>query len=163
MASGWPPSPKFVPSAQVRARIQSSVVGSWESAGIRVEPSGNVVVMTGASPHGQGQETAFAQLVADAFGIDIDAITVLHGDTDLVTHGVGTMGSRGLVVGGSAVRMAIDKISAKATRIAAHLLDTTADQVDLIAGQFTVRGAERSLELSRRRARRPRLERSNPG
>ena len=123
-------------------------IGSWESAGIRVEPSGNVVVMTGASPHGQGQETAFAQLVADAFGIDIDAITVLHGDTDLVTHGVGTMGSRGLVVGGSAVRMAIDKISAKATRIAAHLLDTTADQVDLVAGQFTVRGAERSLSFS---------------
>ena len=121
--------------------------GYWESAGIRVEPTGNVVVMTGASPHGQGQETAFAQIVADAFAVGIDDVVVVHGDTDVVTHGVGTFGSRGLVVGGTAVCMALDKITAKAKRIAAHLLDTTEDQVVFKDGEFTVPGAERKMSF----------------
>ena len=119
--------------------------GLWESAQLRVEPSGNVVVMTGTSPHGQGGETAFAQIVADAFGIGINDVVVLHGDTDVVTHGVGTYGSRALVVGGTAVHMAANKIVTKATRIAAHLLDTSADQVAFQNGTFTVRGAQRTL------------------
>ncbi len=122
--------------------------GTWESAEVRVEPTGAVVVMTGVSPHGQGQETAFAQMVADAFGVGIDDVSVLHGDTDVVTHGVGTFGSRGLVVGGTALRMATDKIAAKATRIAAHLLDTTAEQVGFADGEFTVKGAERRLTFA---------------
>jgi carbon-monoxide dehydrogenase large subunit len=116
--------------------------GTWESAELRVEPSGSVTVMTGVSPHGQGQETAFAQLVADAFGIPIDSVTVLHGDTDVVTHGVGTFGSRGLVVGGSAVHMAIGKIVAKAKRIAAHKFGTDPERIDFTDGFFTQRGAE---------------------
>jgi len=119
--------------------------GSWESAEVRVEPTGAVVVMTGASPHGQGQETAFAQMAADAFGVDIDEVVVLHGDTDVVTHGVGTFGSRGLVVGGTAVRMALDKITAKAKRIAAHLLDTTQEQIVFREGEFTVSGGARKM------------------
>ena len=119
--------------------------GSWESGMVRVEPTGNVIITTGASPHGQGQETAFAQLAADAFGVDIGDVEVLHGDTDVVTHGVGTFGSRGLVVGGTAVHMALDKVKAKAARIAAHLLDARADQVSWDGEAFRVAGGERKL------------------
>jgi carbon-monoxide dehydrogenase large subunit len=116
--------------------------GTWESADLRVEPTGGVTVMTGASPHGQGQETAFAQMVGDAFGIDLDEVTVLHGDTDVVTHGVGTFGSRGLVVGGTAVHMAAQKILVKARRIAAHLLKTDESEIDFENGMFMRRAAE---------------------
>ena len=119
--------------------------GTWESAGVRVEPSGNVTVLTGVSPHGQGQETVFAQLVADAFGIGVEDVEVVHGDTDVVQHGVGTFGSRGIAVGGAALVRALEKIQAKATRIAAHLLDTTPDAVDLEDGTFHVRGGERGM------------------
>ena len=120
----------------------ASRAGTWESAELRVEPTGAVTVMTGVSPHGQGQETAFAQLVADAFGISIDDVTVVHGDTDIVTHGVGTFGSRGLVVGGTAVVMAIGKIVSKAKRIAAHRFKTSEDRIDFRDGLFTQAGAE---------------------
>jgi carbon-monoxide dehydrogenase large subunit len=116
--------------------------GTWESAELRVEPSGAVTVMTGVSPHGQGQETAFAQLVADAFGIGLDDVTVVHGDTDVVTHGVGTFGSRGLVVGGTAVHMAVQKLVAKAKRIAAHKFQTSEERIDFGDGFFTQPGAE---------------------
>ncbi len=119
--------------------------GWWESAEIRVEPTGDVVVMTGISPHGQGQETAFAQLTADALGVDIDAVSVLHGDTDVVTAGVGTMGSRGLVVGGTAVHMALGKIADKAKRLAANLLDTTEAMIDFKDGVFQVSGSDRAM------------------
>jgi carbon-monoxide dehydrogenase large subunit len=122
--------------------------GFWESAELRVEPTGAVTVMTGASPHGQGQETAFAQMVADAFGIGIEDVNVVHGDTDVVTHGVGTFGSRGLVVGGTAVHMAAQKILAKAKRIAAHLLDTTEERVSVEGGVFGVAGAARKLSFA---------------
>ncbi len=121
--------------------------GTWESASVRVEPTGNVTVMTGASPHGQGQETAFAQLAADALGIGIDDVVVVHGDTDLVPHGVGTFGSRGLIVGGTAVHMALEKVRAKARRIAAHLLDTVEGNVEFADGDFSVRGGERRLSF----------------
>jgi carbon-monoxide dehydrogenase large subunit len=119
--------------------------GFWESATVRVEPSGNAVVLTGISPHGQGQETAFAQMVADALGIGLDDVTVLHGDTDVVQHGVGTFGSRGLVVGGTALHMALGKVRAKAQRIAAHLLDAKEADVEFADGEFRVRGGTRSL------------------
>ena len=122
--------------------------GFWESAELRVEPTGAVTVMTGISPHGQGQETAFAQMVADQFGIEIDQVNVVHGDTDVVTHGVGTFGSRGIVVGGSAVHMAAQKILAKARRIAAHLLDTTEERVSVEAGVFSVVGGARKLSFA---------------
>jgi aerobic carbon-monoxide dehydrogenase large subunit len=117
--------------------------GTWESAEVRVEPTGNVTVLTGISPHGQGQETAFAQMVSDAFGVDIDDVSVVHGDTDVVPHGVGTFGSRGLVVGGTALRMATDKVLVKARRIAAHLLKLPEDRVAFEEGAF--RGGEVAL------------------
>jgi carbon-monoxide dehydrogenase large subunit len=116
--------------------------GTWESAELRVEPTGSVTVMTGVSPHGQGQETAFAQLVADAFGIGMDQVNVVHGDTDIVTHGVGTFGSRGLVVGGTAVHMAVQKIVTKAKRIAAHMFKADLERLDFSGGFFTQAGAE---------------------
>ena len=119
--------------------------GSWESGMVRVEPTGNVTITTGASPHGQGQETAFAQMAADAFGIEVTDVEVLHGDTDVVTHGVGTFGSRGLVVGGTAVHMALEKVKAKAARIAAHLLDAKPEQVTFDGEAFRVAGGERKL------------------
>ncbi|MGH7289106.1 MAG: xanthine dehydrogenase family protein molybdopterin-binding subunit, partial [Myxococcota bacterium] len=121
--------------------------GSWESGMVRVEPTGNVVITTGASPHGQGQETAFAQMAADAFGLDVNDVEVLHGDTDVVTHGVGTFGSRGLVVGGTAVHMALEKVKAKAARIAAHLLDTKPEQVEFDGESFRVAGGERKMSF----------------
>lgn len=121
--------------------------GLWESAEVRVEPTGAVCVMTGISPHGQGQETAFAQLVSDALGVGIDEVVVRHGDTDVVTHGVGTFGSRGIAVGGAALQMALERVVAKARRIAAHLLDTTEESLEFAGGEFRVRDAERSLHF----------------
>ena len=122
--------------------------GTWESANVRVEPSGRVWIGTGVSPHGQGQETTFAQLTADAFGVALEDVTVAHGDTDVVSHGVGTFGSRGLVVGGTALQLALDQISAKARRIAAHLLDATLEQVEWDGEAFRVRGGERAMSFA---------------
>jgi carbon-monoxide dehydrogenase large subunit len=84
-------------------------------------------------------------MVADAFGVDIDAVTVVHGDTDVVTHGVGTFGSRGMVVGGTALHMAIGKIQVKAKRIAAHLLRAKEDEIEMQQGSYAARGLERVL------------------
>ncbi len=122
-------------------------MGTWESATVRVEPSGNVTVYTGVSPHGQGQETAFAQMASDAFGVGLDDVVVVHGDTDQVQHGVGTFGSRGLAVGGTALHMALTKVHAKATRIAAHHLDAPVDQIEWDEGEFTVSGTDRTLSF----------------
>src|SRR5438105_711447 len=83
--------------------------GGWESATVRVEPTGKVTVLTGASPHGQGEETTFAQIVADQFGISPNDVTVLHGDTLAVPYGIGTFGSRATAVGGTAIYMAVQK------------------------------------------------------
>jgi carbon-monoxide dehydrogenase large subunit len=105
-----------------------------------MEISGKVTVITGVSPHGQGQETTFAQIVADRVGVPIEDIVVLHGDTNVAHYGRDTYGSRGTAVGGSAIVMCIDKIVAKAKTIAAHLLETTSDHVSLENGQFTAPG-----------------------
>jgi carbon-monoxide dehydrogenase large subunit len=110
----------------------------WDSATIRVEPTGSVTVLTGISPHGQGEETTFAQLVADELGIPIDNIAVVHGDTDIVQYGVGTFGSRGTAVGGSALKLAIETIQAKAIRIAAHQWEANPDDVEYRDGKIGV-------------------------
>ena len=112
----------------------------WDSATIRVEPTGSVTVLTGISPHGQGEETTFAQLVADELGIPIDNIAVVHGDTDNVQYGVGTFGSRGTAVGGSALKLAIETIQAKAIRIAAHQWEANSDDLEYRDGKIGVRG-----------------------
>jgi carbon-monoxide dehydrogenase large subunit len=112
----------------------------WDSATIRVEPTGAVTVLTGVSPHGQGEETTFAQVVADELGVPIEQITVLHGDTDKVQYGVGTFGSRGTAVGGAALKMAIDVIKAKAIQIAAHQWEANPADLEYRDGKIMVKG-----------------------
>lgn len=113
----------------------------WESARVRVEPSGKATVFSGASPHGQGQQTSFAQIVADGLGIDANDVTVVHGDTDVVPYGVGTFGSRGTVVGGSAVVYARDKVRAKMAKFAAMEFEADANDIEFEDGKVFVRSA----------------------
>ena len=113
-------------------------LGGFESAVVRLDPSGKVTVLTGASPHGQGEETSFAQLVADDLGVPFDDVEVIHGDTDIVPKGTGTFGSRSLVVGGSAILKASERVRDKASQIAAALLDIQPQQVVLEGGRFYV-------------------------
>lgn len=112
----------------------------WDSATVRVEPTGSVTVLTGISPHGQGEETTFAQIVADELGVPIEMITVVHGDTDKVQYGVGTFGSRGTAVGGAALKMALDVIKAKAIAIAAHQWEANPADVEYRDGKITIKG-----------------------
>jgi len=113
----------------------------WESARVRVEPTGKATVFSGASPHGQGQQTSFAQIVADGLGIDANDVTVVHGDTDVVPYGVGTFGSRGTVVGGSAVVYARDKVRAKMAKFAAMEFEADANDIEFEDGKVFVRSA----------------------
>ncbi len=115
--------------------------GNWESATVRVEPTGKVTVLTGSSPHGQGEETTFAQIVSDRLGVSVDDVVVVHGDTRAVPHGVGTFGSRNTAVGGSAVYLASTRIREKAMAIAAHLLEASPGDVVVDGAQFRVRGS----------------------
>jgi carbon-monoxide dehydrogenase large subunit len=98
--------------------------GGWESATVKIEPTGKVTVLTGASPHGQGEETTFAQVVADELGVDIDDVLVLHGDTAVVQYGIGTFGSRGTAVGGAALFYALQDLKAKLKKFGAMLLES---------------------------------------
>ena len=108
--------------------------GGWESATVRIEPTGKVTILTGASPHGQGEETSFAQIAADELGVSVNDSTVIHGDTAIVQYGIGTFGSRGLAVGGTAVYMAIQKLKSKAAKIAAHMLQC--ESATFVDGKF---------------------------
>src|SRR5437899_12465027 len=90
-----------------------------ESATEHIEPPGKVTVLTGASPHGQGQETSFAQIAADELGVDLNDVTVIHGDTGIVQYGIGTFGSRATAVGVTAVLVVIQKLNETAAKIAA--------------------------------------------
>ncbi len=124
--------------------------GPYESAMIRVEPSGTVTAFTGTSPHGQGHETTFAQIIADQLGVDFDEVVVRHGDTSLTPMGFGTGGSRSLVVGGSAMLRAADKVQEKARRIAATMLEAAFEDVELNDGRYQVKGMpSRSLTLGK--------------
>ncbi|MBV8845831.1 MAG: xanthine dehydrogenase family protein molybdopterin-binding subunit [Bryobacterales bacterium] len=109
--------------------------GGWESATVKIEPSGKVTVMTGVSPHGQGEETTFAQIAADELGVDIDDVLVLHGDTAIVQYGIGTFGSRATAVGGAALYFALQDLKAKLKKFGAVLLDS--EDVSLEGGQCT--------------------------
>ncbi|MCS7206374.1 MAG: xanthine dehydrogenase family protein molybdopterin-binding subunit [Dehalococcoidia bacterium] len=109
-----------------------------ENATVRVEPSGAVTVFTGTSPHGQGEETTFAQIVAEELGVPIDDITVVHGDTLAIPHGNGTLGSRTLALGGTAVLQAARQVKEKARTLAAHLLKMPPDKVSVAGGHFFV-------------------------
>ena len=111
-------------------------VGLYESGEVRVNPTGSVTVFTGSHSHGQGHETTFAQLVSDKLGVPFDAVEVVHGDTGRVEFGLGTYGSRSLAVGGSALVRASEKIIAKARRIAAHQMQTDAENLAFEDGAF---------------------------
>ena len=111
-------------------------VGLYESGEVRVNPTGSVTVFTGSHSHGQGHETTFAQLVSDKLGVPFDAVEVVHGDTGRVEFGLGTYGSRSLAVGGSALVRASEKIIAKAKRIAAHQMQTDAENLAFEDGAF---------------------------
>ena len=119
-------------------------VGLWESAEVRVNPTGSVEVLTGCHAHGQGHETTFAQLVADRLGIAIDQVNILHGDTDTVQFGMGTYGSRSGAVGRSAIVKALDTGEVKAKKIAAHLLEAAEADIVFKDGKFTVAGTDKS-------------------
>lgn len=129
---------------------QAMPAGGWESATVRIEPTGKITILTGISPHGQGEETTFAQLAADAFGVDLGDVTVIHGDTSIVQYGIGTFGSRGMAVGGTAVYVALEKLKDKAQKIAAHLLQSDAESVSFSEGRFSkakAKGAAASGEV----------------
>jgi len=112
----------------------------WESATVKVHPTGSVTVMSGASPHGQGQETSFAQIAADMLGLDIEDVQVKHGDTGTMQYGVGTFGSRATAVGGTALYQALEQVIAKAKRLAAHLLGAPVAGVRFENGKFSANG-----------------------
>jgi len=114
--------------------------GLWESATVRLHPTGKATVFTGTSPHGQGEETTFAQLVSDELGLPVDDIEVVHGDTGAISMGWGTYGSRTTVVGGGAIVIAARRVREKATKIAAHMLEASEADVVFDQGRFSVRG-----------------------
>ena len=115
--------------------------GGWESASVRVLPTGKVEVVTGISPHGQGHVTGFSQIVADRLGVPFEDVEIIHGDTQSSPKGLDTYGSRSLTVGGVAVINAVDKVIDKARRVAAHLMEANEEDLEYADGQFTVAGA----------------------
>ena len=121
--------------------------GGWEHAAVRMLPSGKVEVVTGTSPHGQGHVTAWSQIVADRLGVPFDDVEVLHGDTAVSHKGLDTYGSRSLVVGGSAVAVAADKVIERAKPIAAHLLEASVDDIEFENGRFGVRGTDKGMAI----------------
>lgn len=121
--------------------------GLYEAAEVRFAPTGTVSVFTGSHSHGQGHETTFAQLTADRLGVPVENVDIVHGDTDRIPFGMGTYGSRSLAVGGSAIVKAIDKIIVKGKKIAAHMMEENADDVDFDDGVFSVKGTNKSLTI----------------
>ena len=120
--------------------------GGWESATVKVEPSGKVTVLTGASPHGQGEETTFAQIVADELGVPMDDVLVVHGDTAVVQYGIGTFGSRGTAVGGSALFCALQDLKAKMKKFGAMMLGT--EDVNFSSGSCVDEASGKSVTFA---------------
>lgn len=121
--------------------------GGWEHASVRMLATGKVEVVTGASAHGQGHETAFSQIVADRLGVPFEDVEVLHGDTQVAHKGLDTYGSRSLVVGGEALVKATDKVVEKAKVVAAHMLEASADDLEFGGGRFSVRGTDQGVAI----------------
>jgi carbon-monoxide dehydrogenase large subunit len=136
--------------------------GMWEYGKVEVEPNGKVKVLSGASPHGQGQETSFAQIVADELGIGLDDITVLHGDTSVVPKGIGTFGSRATAVGGIAIYQAAGKVREKARELASHLLEVDPDDLNFSEGRFSVKGVPKKGLTIQQIAQEARLTKNLP-
>ncbi len=132
----------------VATYVEMCGFGPYESGVVRVEPSGTVTVLTGTSPHGQGLQTTFAQIVADEIGADYDQVVVKHGDTGAQPVGVGTFGSRSLAIGGSAIIRSAVKVREKAISIAAHMLEASPGDIEFVDGEYRVKGVpSRSLTL----------------
>ena len=123
-------------------------VGLWESAQVRFNPTGGVTVFTGTHSHGQGHETAFAQLITERLGVPFEQVEVVHGDTDKGQFGMGTYGSRSLPVGGVAIANACDKIIAKGKKIAAHTLEAAEEDIEFGDGNFTVAGTDKAMNIA---------------
>ncbi|GJM28372.1 MAG: carbon monoxide dehydrogenase [Cyclobacteriaceae bacterium] len=130
----------------------SAVVGSlgaraglFESAQVRVQPTGKVSVFVGSHSHGQGHETTFSQLVAGKLGIAMEDVDIVHGDTDSVSFGMGTYGSRSLAVGGTAIMNGLEKVLEKGAKIAAHKLEAAEEDLEYANGQWTVKGSDKSI------------------
>jgi carbon-monoxide dehydrogenase large subunit len=119
--------------------------GGWESAVVRVHSDGKVTILAGSHSHGQGHDTAFSQIAADRLGLPIDHIRLVEGDTDAIPFGNGTWGARSASVAGTAIYRAADKVIAKATRFAAHMLECAPGDVDYRRGVFAVRGTDRAV------------------
>lgn len=120
-------------------------VGLWESAEVRVNPTGSVEVLTGSHSHGQGHETSFAQLVCERLGVPIDSVNIVHGDTDKVQFGMGTYGSRSGAVGMSAISKALDKVIEKGKKVAAYAMEASDKDIEFKDGRFSVAGTDKSL------------------
>ena len=123
-------------------------VGLWESAEVRVNPIGTVEVLTGSHSHGQGHETTFAQLVSQRLGIPFENVSIVHGDTDKVQMGMGTYGSRSGAVGMSAIFKALDKIEAKAKKVAGHVLEASEQDIEFKDGKFLVKGTDKAIDFA---------------
>jgi len=123
--------------------------GGWESGTVRVEPTGRVTVLSGASPHGQGEQTSFAQIVAQELAIPFDDVTVFHGDTGQVPMGIGTFGSRTTAVGGTAIYVAAQRIKKKMARIAAHKLGVKAGEVVFEDGKIQLKDGSQSVTFKK--------------
>jgi carbon-monoxide dehydrogenase large subunit len=119
--------------------------GLFECGEVRVHPTGSVTVFTGSHSHGQGHETTFAQVVAARLGIAVEAVDIVHGDTGRVPFGMGTYGSRSISVGGAAIMRALDKIEAKAKKIAAHLMEASDADIEFANGEFNVKGTDKKI------------------
>ena len=119
--------------------------GLFECGEVRVHPTGSVTVFTGSHSHGQGHETTFAQVVASRLGIPVENVDVVHGDTGRVPFGMGTYGSRSISVGGAAIMRALDKIEAKAKKIAAHLMEASDADIEFANGEFSVKGTDKKI------------------
>jgi carbon-monoxide dehydrogenase large subunit len=115
--------------------------GGWEHSQVTIERDGRISATTGASPHGQGNETTFAQMLADQFGVPLEHVTILHGDTGVVKQGIGTFGSRSQAVGGTALHMAGTKVKAKMAKFAAALMEASEEDLVFENGRIFVKGA----------------------
>lgn len=122
--------------------------GLFESANLRVHPTGNITLFTGAHSHGQGHETVFAQLIAGMLGVPTDKVDVVHGDTARSPFGLGTYGSRSAAVGGSAIAKAADKVIAKGRLIAAHMMEASDQDIEFVDGNFRVRGTDKAKSFA---------------
>ncbi len=135
----------IAPSAVVGAL--GARAGLYESAQVRVQPTGKVSVYVGSHSHGQGHETTFAQVVADKLGVGVDDVEIVHGDSEAVAFGMGTYGSRSLAVGGSAIVKSIEKVIEKGAKIAAHKLEAAEDDLEFAEGKWTVKGTDKSVSF----------------